>query len=490
MDNLTGYQEVLQILEARYEEVNGYDFYREIFPGCERSDERHKDFSHPNAIFLCHDSEKGYKLRYTMYCDRWEQDYMELIECQESCLCGGLTYRKQKNILENAQCMNAMIFDLDGVGDHEVRNVLHRFNLAAGTLRSLPTPTYLVASGTGIHLYYVFEEPLDLFPNIKVQLKSMKHDLTFKIWEYKATSKEKSIQYQSINQAFRMVGSINEKHGVELKAFRTGPKVTIDYMNRYVIDPKNQVDLQKRFKPSRITLEEAKLSYPEWYDRVIVHGEKRMKKWDIAGKVNGEDPYALYHWWMSQIDNVRGGHRYFFLMCMAIYACKCDVPKSKLKEDMEEAYKVLQDVEHTNPMKREDIKSALEAYSKEYYNFKIEDIEKLTEIRVERNKRNGRTQSQHMKVMSAVRDVLHPDGVWRNKKGRPVGSGTARMKIQEYRMDHPEATVTEVARALGVSRPTVYKWWQLPPENKRLHKIRPSKELSDVLIKMLQEDMY
>lgn len=231
------------------------------------------------------------------------------------------------------------------------------------------------------------------------------------------------------------------------------------YLNRYVIDPKNQVDLQKRFKPSRMTIEEAKLTYPEWYQRVIVEGDQRPKRWDIAGKVNGDDPYALYHWWIRQIDQAKGGHRYFFLMAMAIYASKCDVPKYKLKADMEEVYKQLQQIEHTNPMKREDIKSAMDAYSKEYYNFQIADIEKLTEIRIERNKRNGREQKQHMKVMSAVRDVLHPDGEWRQGNGRPKGSGTAQEKVAAYRAEHPEASVTEVARALKISRTTVYKWW-------------------------------
>ena len=43
-------------------------------------------------------------------------------------------------------------------------------------------PTFLVLSGNGLHLYYVFKEPIDLYPNIKVQLKSLKYDLTFRIW--------------------------------------------------------------------------------------------------------------------------------------------------------------------------------------------------------------------------------------------------------------------------------------------------------------------
>ena len=459
MEDLTMYQDVVSLLEARYEEVNGYDFYREIFPDGECSDEQHEDFSHPNAIFLYYDESKGYKVRQPMYRDTWKQDYMELVERQKNCVCGGLAYRQRRNLLQNAQRMHALIFDLDGVGQHELRNLLHRFTLEAGTLRSLPTPTFLVASGTGVHLYYVLDEPIDLFPNIKLQLKSMKHDLTFKIWEYKATSRIKSIQYQSINQGFRMVGSINEKHGVELRAFRTGARISVAMLNKYVIDAKNQVDLQKRFKPSKMTLEEAKLTYPEWYQKVIIEGNKKPRRWDIAGKVHGDDPYALYHWWMRQIDQAKGGHRYFFMMCLAIYAAKCDVPKAKLKADLQEVYKVLQGVEHTNPMKPEDIKSALDAYSKEYYNFTLEDIERLSEIRIERNRRNGRSQNDHLKRARAVQSIDYPDGEWRKGNGRPKGSGTAQEMVAAYRAEHPEASVTDVARALNISRTTVYKWW-------------------------------
>ena len=43
------------------------------------------------------------------------------------------------------------------------------------------------------------------------------------------------------------------------------------------------------------TRAEAREAYPEWYERVVVRGEKGRKKWDIAGKVHGDDPYALYH---------------------------------------------------------------------------------------------------------------------------------------------------------------------------------------------------
>ena len=37
------YSEVIPLLEARYEEVDGFDFYREIFPDNENEGELHTD---------------------------------------------------------------------------------------------------------------------------------------------------------------------------------------------------------------------------------------------------------------------------------------------------------------------------------------------------------------------------------------------------------------------------------------------------------------
>ena len=147
------------------------------------------------------------------------------------------------------------------------------------------------------------------------------------MWEYKSTSQEKAIQYQSINQGFRMVGSINSKYEIEIKAFKTGEKVTLDYVNQYVRE-QFRVDINKPFRPSQMTREQAKENYPEWYERVVVNRDHSIQKWDIKSKQG----YALYEWWLRQVDSIRGGHRYFFLMCMSVYACKCDVLKSKLKK--------------------------------------------------------------------------------------------------------------------------------------------------------------
>lgn len=455
-ENTTDYFEVIEFLSSQFRELNGYDFYKEIFPNCEDEGEFNTNYSKPNAIYFYMDKEKGKKRRRIMLQDKWEHDYIEYVEENEGTLCGGLTYRGRANKLMNAQQMNALIIDLDGVGLYEIRNLFAFFNVPSDNTYACPMPTYIIASGTGLHLYYVFDEPIDLFPNIKLQMKSLKYALTFKVWLYKDTSKYKKVQYQSINQGFRMVGSTNDKYGLPLRAFQTGEKVSILDLNRYVKE-QDRVDLQKRFRPSKMIKEQAREQFPEWYQRVVVEGNRRQKKWDIAGQ-KGHNGDELYLWWLNRAGEVRGGHRYFFLMCLVIYACKCDIPKKRLKEDMQTAFVELSKVGHTNPLTQEDITSALEIYSKEYYNFTIADIEKLTDLRIIRNKRNYRTQRTHLRLARATKEILKEEKQMK-PEGRPKGSGEKREIVKEWRQQHPEGTKAECNRDTGLDPKTIRKWW-------------------------------
>lgn len=103
-----------------------------------------------------------------------------------------------------------------------------------------------------------------------------------------------------------MVGSVNSKYGTVLRAFRVGGQVTLDYLNSYANEG-NRVDLQRPFKPSKLTREEAREKYPDWYQRVVVEGRRNAKKWDICGKQG----FALYEWWLNKVGEIGPGHRYF-----------------------------------------------------------------------------------------------------------------------------------------------------------------------------------
>ena len=450
VDKKENYRIIREILSSRYEEVNGYDFYKYIFPDNQKLGDLPGDYSKPNAIYLYQDEQdKGSKRRLRrriMLDDTWEEDYMEYVECNPLALCSGLAYRGRANKLENAQQINALIFDLDAVGEKELMSVFQRMGRDPEEIRTIPLPTFIVMSGTGLHLYYVFEKPIDLFPNIKFQFKQLKYDLTTKIWHYRGTSQEKQIQYQGINQGFRMVGSMNGKYDLQVRGFKTGEKVDIGTLNSYLFDKKNAVDLDKPFLDTKYTKAEAKEKFPDWYQRVIVEGDKSKKKWSVSRSV--------YDWWLGRVDEVKGGHRYFYLMFLVVYAIKCDVSKDELRQDLQFAFEKLQTVEHSNPLTSDDIDSALEAYDRAYSTFPVEDIEKLTDLRIERNKRNYRSQDLHLRIARATQSVLYPEGDWRNVKGRP----SKEELVKDYIAKNPDDNPTEIARNLGISRTTVYKY--------------------------------
>jgi hypothetical protein len=261
-----------------------------------------------------------------------------------------------------------------------------------------------------------------------------------------------------------MVGSINNKYDTEVVAFEFGERVSLEYLNSYV-KPENRVDLTKPFTPTQMSREEAAEKFPEWYEKVVINKDYKPQKWDIAGKVHGDDPYALYHWWLRQVDKVTGGHRYFYMMNLAIYACKCDVPKKKLNEDLNMVFEKLSQIPHTNAygqpdeLSKQDVVVAKEAFNKEYYCFKLADHIATSGIDIERNRRNGRKQADHIKLMNFIRDEIQGKKDWRNKEGRPKGSGTAQEQVLTWRSEHPDGKKIECHRDTQLSRVTIDRWW-------------------------------
>ena len=74
----------------------------------------------------------------------------------------GVLYAGKKNKAENARLMCAMIIDLEGVDDlDKLEFLLHRFELSISepcVANHTTKPTFLINSGIGFHVYYVFEK--------------------------------------------------------------------------------------------------------------------------------------------------------------------------------------------------------------------------------------------------------------------------------------------------------------------------------------------
>ena len=57
--------------------------------------------------------------------------------------------------------------------------------------------------------------------------------------------------------------------------------------------------------------------------------------------------------------------------------------------------------------------------------------------------------------MNFIRDVLNENEDWRAGNGRKSLDGI----VREWRLSHPEGSKADCIRDTGLSKPTVYKWW-------------------------------
>ena len=171
-----------------------------------------------------------------------------------------------------------------------------------------------------------------MYKHLQDKLREFKYELIAKVWNrYTSTFTEREqVQYQGIFQGFRMVGTqskLGKRYPV--KAFETGERVTIEYLNGYLMD-KSKAVTDFHYK-SDLSLAEARKKYPEWYEKRIVQGERR-ERWHVKRD--------LYDWWLRKIkEGASVGHRYSCLCVLASYAVKCDIPEDELFTD---AFSLLQ----------------------------------------------------------------------------------------------------------------------------------------------------
>lgn len=439
------------------QEVSAMEVYTGIFKLgnnlIQRQGEKSGDFkANPLGYWRNWSADEGHFR--VMLDDTFEDTLKELQDADFSIL-NGITYFGRRNSVSAASKMYAMIFDLDGVTDKSLYNFIN----ASIKADIYPLPNYIALSGHGVHLYYVFEDPVSLYPNIKTQLKDLKYALTRKMWNRNTSTIEKP-QYQGINQGFRVIGGKTKVEGRRVRAFQmnTHP-FSLRQLSEYVPE-EFRVDEGKFWVENKLTLAEAKEKYPEWYLKIIT-GEKLTGGWTCK-----ED---LYHWWLRKIEGGASfGHRYFCIMCLAIYAVKSGIDEETLRRDALALIPQLNELNLLEPFTEEDVESALECFDERYRRFPIKDLEKISGISIPKNKRNGRNQRVHLRLARSNRDILCDERGkenWWDGGGRPRGAGTKKQEILEWRKQHPEAKPKECIEETGISKNTVYKWWNGGADN-------------------------
>lgn len=442
------------LLSWKAVEVTAMEFYTDIFKlgeGFIQKENEEKGLYKANPIGYWKNSGEDHGHFRILFEDTFEEILKQLQDA-DFALLNCISYFGRRRDQEHASKMFAMVFDLDGVTDETLNNFLSGAVIA----KVYPVPNYIVLSGHNVHLYYNFENPISLFPNIKLQLKELKYALTNKLWN-PLTSNLESVQKQGIFQPFRVVGGKTKSDASEtvVRAFRLSQHPwSLDKLCDFVPDS-FRVDEKQVFKESKYTLAEAKKLFPEWYEKVIVNKDTTQKKWDIKGKVHGGDPYALYHWWMRMIkEGAVYTHRYFCVMALAIYAAKNDVPYDILEKDAYDLIPLLNAIEPGHPFTESDVISALECYDARYCTFPRDDIKHLTAIEIPVNKRNHRPQAIHMKYMTNQKKFKVEIGECTNG-GRP----SKEIIVKEWCKENPKGTKYECFKQTGLDPKTIRKWW-------------------------------
>lgn len=486
--------ELTKWLDTYMDEITPKEFYRVIFPEGELDDKGAMTKGKYTGIIIEvtdkkrkvkkkykdgteKEVEKPVVYRHTLTNSLEEVD--QVLESRNFCLTPPLSYAGKVRSADNARFLYAIAIDLDGIRigkKGEPIGLIDLWNAHIERMGRIPKPTMIVSSGTGLHLYYVYEKPLPLFPNIAKQLQMYKHELTRICWNEGIVDivNDNDIQYEGIYQGFRMPGTVTKagkQNGTDerAKCYLTGEKVSVEYMNGFV-DPKYQVT-EFEYK-SDLTLREAAEKYPEWYEERIVKGNKGvLHPWSLNRSV--------YDWWKKQIySGAKVRHRYWCLWILAIYAKKCSfydekknpdpVTREELELDAWELMPFLEGMTETedNHFTEEDVMEALEAFEDKFISYPKSSIRYKANIPFEpsikrREKGKRLKQEVHLKMARsslAIRNELNGTSL----QGRPAGSknkeNPKREAILKYRRAHPEANVTEIANAVGASRTTVYKY--------------------------------
>lgn len=442
-----------QYLTAHYEEVSPKDFYRAIFPQGVLAEKGKPIEGKYNAIAV----EIKYKgnnrntNRYFIHNDLAAID--NIVNSNNFTILAPISYAGKAREAKNAREIFAIAIDIDGL--EKESNLRDYFYQQENKI--IPQATYTVFSGTGIHAYYVFDEPIKCYPQIAKQLNNLKRDLTRKIWNgYIVGKLDISIQYESLFQGFRAVGSIT-KGGGRVKAYKTGNTVSIKYLNDF-IEKENQVSLEEYKK---VNAPYEKVKNQEWFEAWY---KKRVIEQQPKGTWKAKED--LYNWWLNRIPTeAKYGHRYFALMVLAIYAKKAGVKRERLEADAFNLVNTLDKLttDESNHFTNEDVLSALEAYNDNYITFPIDSIVELTNIPITKNKRNGRTQAEHCEYMRVIKDFKLKNKEIKTNGGRKKGSKNKQSKkadiIKQYKADNPKATITDCCLSTGISRTTIYKYW-------------------------------
>ena len=362
-------------------------------------------------------------------------------------LLGGSTYFKNFVSKATAKDVHALIIDMDNVWAGVLQSALQ--NDWNEDDKELPKPTYIVNSGTGLHLYFLFDEPIPHYV-----CNSEKIDQLYRRLAVQQTTSRIYLQKQVqwFGQDFRMAGSLN-KYNWRNEVFRVGEKWDIDRLAQAV------------------GMEDTHfVRYGEPRTRQLVKRERTKNRTKRKGWRCNQ---GFYDYTLERCRNeTKEGNRYMSFCALTVIAWKCNVPISKVEQDLKGLIP-----KYNKGAKRQitekEIEHALRMYNEKAMLTQRERLQDWIgwEYKPQTNRHYGKQVFKRKKSQEArdkglkntnlevrgwaVRDAMYPDGEWRNKDGAP----SKQEEVRAWRQLHLDGKPKDCMADTGISKNTVYRWW-------------------------------
>lgn len=361
---------------------------------------------------------------------------------------------RASNVKERADQLVAFVLDLDRGFPANLSAALNEW-WPSGVI---PEPTFIVCSGQGLHLYYVLHEPVAMMKRWLDELRAINTHL-YNLYrprkEHEWDDWEVSIgeiDRHGPTQPYRVVGSLSKDGTHVASAWRVGSTYSIRELAE--LAGLSQTDFTVEGFDMTQSLRSESFKRNEAFRNRNEGGKKRRKGWNPG----------FYKWLaMRELDRSRlygeYGHRYNQVVSLAIAARKDRIPREQLVDDVKEIHAGWERCSNKYGHPRitwEECVKAMRIYDQrgDIHKFPKWWLEEKCGFEFGTQKRHGRPQEEHLAFARKMKAFYPEIGESWRLGGRP----NKKDLVRDYAAQHSDANHSQIAKALGVSRPTVIKW--------------------------------
>ena len=479
-------------------EVSAYTFYSNyLFSGLDNLSE---DFK---IVLTNYDAPKGEKVH------KLTVDEIEQFNSYNNVALSPCLYWKnwKSKSLVNYVC--AFVLDIDKVRPRDLGEFINFFEEG-----KIPTPTFIANSGSGVHFYYILNEPFPINPKINPSNNDLADLIYNGLYDIVHRMGWGDAQRHWIGQEYRVVNS-KTKLGQTSSVFKIGDIYTIEDLlticqieltENKNIDRQFNIPSEKMIQWAKCISEDLNKELPDLANAKEVYGFIKENKVEYKKNRNLRKSEALKDtskhlqkvrlprlkidkenqtFYTSTYETVKEvaviGNRYNSCLALAVIANKDNISEEVFFNDLEELIKHWNVKFSKEKFNQKNVEAIKRFYRNQYdanaktlekwLGFKFRRIASMKAMIASKNRNyEPFVLEVHLEEKRLLRDHrCKKRGVkWDDNSGRKKASletSYVAQKLKRYLLKHPDVTRGEIKEATGISYPTIQKWYDIVKES-------------------------